>query len=65
VRTLPVPEGVLLIGGRKSDGGEEILQGVADELSALKLSGKLDLYALPDTSPVRRRTSACWKRASR
>jgi hypothetical protein len=44
----PVPEGALLIGGRKSDAGEEVLQGIVDDLGRHGVSGKLDLYVLPE-----------------
>jgi hypothetical protein len=44
----PVPEGALLFGGRKSDDGEAVLLGIVADLDRHGVSGKLDLYALPE-----------------
>ena len=44
----PVPEGALLFGGRKSNDGEAVLLGIVADLDRHGVSGRLDLYALPE-----------------
>jgi hypothetical protein len=44
----PVAEGALLFGGRKSDDGEAVLHAMVADLDRQGVSGRLDLYALPD-----------------
>jgi hypothetical protein len=44
----PVTEGALLFGGRKSDDGEAVLHGIVADLDRHGVSGKLDLYVLPE-----------------
>lgn len=43
-----VPEGAMLVGGYKSDGFEEILLAVVEDLGRTGVCGKLDLYQLPE-----------------
>jgi hypothetical protein len=50
----PVPEGALLIGGRKSDDrAGELLETIAADLSAQGIKGKLGLYKLPELPSTR------------
>jgi hypothetical protein len=48
----PVAEGALVFGGRKSDDGEAVLLAIVADLDGRGVSGKLDLYALPE-APLR------------
>ena len=43
-----VPEGAMLVGGYKSDGFEEVLLALVEELDRAGVRGKLDLYQLPE-----------------
>lgn len=53
---MPVPEGALLVWGRKSNDTEgELLTGLGEDLTRQGITGKLDLYMLPEipTAPER------------
>ena len=43
-----VPEGAMLVGGYKSDGFEEIVLALVEDLDRAGVRGKLDLYQLPE-----------------
>lgn len=43
-----VPEGALLVGGRKSDAFESVLEAIVDDLVRQGVRGKLDLYGRPE-----------------